>query len=358
MKRFISFLALVGLILTGASQMKAQAFQPSLFVRNRIVDYGYLNVRDTSAGGSIFAGALTITGKLTLSGGIGVTGLTDSVRTNKLTVNGTSGLNGSTTQIGTTLINASGAANTTIGYGGTGAVTIGNTTGNILTYGTITSNGAVTVVGADTASGRLSSADTVYGVKGGRFGGALTTTGTNTFYGSTVVNGGITFPSAMTVISSPAGIPDSTVRGIDIAFSGAGHVLYSQIYIPYNVTITGVTWESDSTSGADSAMAYLFNSTGTMVAQTARNSGGSGGQVIGTSLAFKSAPFTGGTYAATPGLYYIGIQSNGTTSKLRGLGTANQKFWTGDYAGSFGSCASITQPSANTASIQPYVQTY
>lgn len=60
-----------------------------------------------------------------------------------LTVTGLSTL-GATTIVGTANINASGAATTTIGTGGTGAVNIGNATGNTAVTGNMTVTGNIT----------------------------------------------------------------------------------------------------------------------------------------------------------------------------------------------------------------------
>lgn len=69
-----------------------------------------------------------------------------------LTVTGQSTL-GATTIVGTTLINASGSAVSTIGTGGTGAVHIGNATGNTAVTGSLTASTTLTATsGAITAT--------------------------------------------------------------------------------------------------------------------------------------------------------------------------------------------------------------
>ena len=72
-----------------------------------------------------------------------VTVITSAGSFTTLVVTGQSTL-GDTNIVGTTNINTSGAAVTTIGTGGTGAVQIGNATGNTAVTGTLISTGAIT----------------------------------------------------------------------------------------------------------------------------------------------------------------------------------------------------------------------
>jgi len=65
-----------------------------------------------------------------------------------LTVTGQTTL-AATTIVGTTLINASGSAVTTIGTGGTGAVNIGNATGNTAVTGSLTASTSLTATAGD-----------------------------------------------------------------------------------------------------------------------------------------------------------------------------------------------------------------
>src|SRR5271170_2306108 len=103
---------------------------------------------------------LAVTDNATVGGTLNVTGvatfgtidLTTLVLSGTLGVTGLSTL-GALTQIGTTNINASGAAVTTIGTGGTGAVNIGTATGNTAVTGTLTSSaGLIATTGGITAT--------------------------------------------------------------------------------------------------------------------------------------------------------------------------------------------------------------
>ncbi len=85
------------------------------------------------------AGTLGVTGASTLHALTATTGSFSST----LGVTGTTTL-AALTQAGTANINASGAAVTTIGTGGTGAVHIGNATGNTAVTGSITSSTGIT----------------------------------------------------------------------------------------------------------------------------------------------------------------------------------------------------------------------
>jgi hypothetical protein len=73
---------------------------------------------------------LVVTDNASIGGTLGVTGLTTL---------------GPMTQVGTANINATGAATTNIATGGTGALHLGNATGNTALTGTLTTSGAITI---------------------------------------------------------------------------------------------------------------------------------------------------------------------------------------------------------------------
>lgn len=102
-------------------------------------------------------GSLTTTTTLasgtTLTAGSSLSVTTSAVIGTTLTATGGLTTLAALTQVGTTLINASGSAVTTIGTGGTGAVNIGNATGNTAVTGSLTaSTGLVATTGGVTAT--------------------------------------------------------------------------------------------------------------------------------------------------------------------------------------------------------------
>jgi len=96
----------------------------------------------------------TIASTTTLTSGTSLSVTTSAVIGTTLTATGGLTTLGALTQVGTTLINASGAAATTIGTGGTGVVNIGNATGNTAVTGSLTaSTGLVATTGGVTVNG-------------------------------------------------------------------------------------------------------------------------------------------------------------------------------------------------------------
>lgn len=149
-----------------------------------------------------------------------------------LTVTGLSTL-GATTIVGTTLINASGAAATTIGTGGTGAVNIGNATGNTLitgdlvvtetitaTLGNITATNGNLVLG--TAGNKISIAtgeNASVGTSGAMVGGAVTVnttavTASSIIFAVPAVLGTVTAPQAY-YISAKVAATSFTITSAD-----------------------------------------------------------------------------------------------------------------------------------------------
>ena len=124
---------------------------PSTFVAP-----GSIEATTTLAAGT----ELSVTGNATIGGTLGVTGtatfgtidLTTLVLSGDLSVGGSSTF-AATAITGTTTINTSGAAVTTIGTGGTGALNLGNATGNTAVTGSLTASaGLVATTGGVTAT--------------------------------------------------------------------------------------------------------------------------------------------------------------------------------------------------------------
>lgn len=102
------------------------------------------------------AGVTTIgtggTGAVSIGNATGNTSITGSLTTSAALTVSAGGLTvtaGGLSAVGTTTINGAGAANTVIGTGGTGAVFIGNSTGNTSVTGTLTSTDDITVTAGD-----------------------------------------------------------------------------------------------------------------------------------------------------------------------------------------------------------------
>ena len=147
-------------------------------------------------------------------------------------------------------------------------------------------------------------------------------------------------------------VPAATTSGTDTFGVVDNSMFVTAINIPCNMTITGISYLIGSVGGTDKAIAALFDSTGAPVAWSAI-----AGTTVGTTATMQHLAFITAYAASGPGLYFIGIQLNGATAKIR-----TQPF--GDHPAAvfptltFGAPAAITPPTTFTASKGPIVMTY
>lgn len=88
----------------------------------------------------------------------------------------------------------------------------------------------------------------------------------------------------------------------------------SPLWIPANVTLTGLAYLIGTTGGTDKAIVSLYNNAGTLVANSTTAGGGT---TVGTAANLQSLDFTA-TYAAVgPARYFAAVQTNGTTAFIR-----------------------------------------
>ncbi len=88
----------------------------------------------------------------------------------------------------------------------------------------------------------------------------------------------------------------------------------SSLFIPANVTLTGLAFLIGTTGGTDKAIVSLYNNAGTLVANSTTASSGT---TVGTAANLQSLDFTA-TYAAVgPARYWAAVQTNGTAAYVR-----------------------------------------
>lgn len=139
----------------------------------------------------------------------------------------------------------------------------------------------------------------------------------------------------------------------------AGTRYYAGYGIGASTLITGVAFLVGSVGGTDSIIVELHNSTGALVATS-----NTSGVTLGTANTWQEIPFYDNTnavnlpYQAAPGTYYIAIQSNGTTGKLRAYNYPQLTKTTGSATGTFGTGASITPPTTYTSGVGPVAVLY
>lgn len=169
-----------------------------------------------------------------------------------------------------------------------------------------------------------------------------------------VFDGGYAPATVSTHIWTSGGSVVLATAGTDVACAN-GTRFWSEIMIPYNTTITGISYLVGSVGGTDSVVVQLCNSSGVEVA-TSRPVG-TAADIVGTAANFQSVPLSA-PYAAVAGLYYVAVQFNGTTAKFRAYPIPGSKFIAGTAAGTWGTKANITPGTTFTADKGPICITY
>jgi hypothetical protein len=140
----------------------------------------------------------------------------------------------------------------------------------------------------------------------------------------------------------------------------SGTIYLTQVYIPFNATLTGVALaNSGTTNSAASAIVWLINSNGTPVAHS--NLAGQIYNSANAAYTYQSIPFTAQYSAIGPGNYWVGVTVSGATGAFY---TAPGN---GAYAGLGGSVTgqswgvvsgSIPLPKTFTGGVAPMIYTY
>jgi hypothetical protein len=149
---------------------------------------------------------------------------------------------------------------------------------------------------------------------------------------------------------SLGGPPATLTSGTDT--TGIAQAIWvTEHQIEKNTLITGISYLIGTVGGTDKAIAILYSSTGAVLATSAL-----AGTTVGTLATFQRLAFVT-PFQAGPGLYYIGIQTNGTTAHIRTQAGGDHN--TGEITGqTFGTPTAITVPTTFTTANGPYVMTY
>lgn len=124
-------------------------------------------------------------------------------------------------------------------------------------------------------------------------------------------SGGITPASAIPGVVTWQ--PTTAEVGTDTAFAEK-KLFTASIFLPCNMTVTGVKYLMGAGGGTNKVIAALFNSAGQKVANSSEATEGT---TAGTEKTVQTLPFTSTYQAKGPALYYVGITANGATAKLR-----------------------------------------
>jgi len=228
---------------------------------------GSLGATDIVTTGTVATGALTVTGAATVSTTLGVTGASTLAAVACTTLDPS----------GLVQMAAAATVGTTLGV--TGASTLA-----AVACTTLDPSGLVQMAAAATVG-------TTLGVTGV----------------STLTGGVAGAPPIKIWNHVPAGA--LATRGTDAAVGNAGDLEYAEVFIPMNVTLTGMGWLNGTTDGTDKIRIALYDSTGALVASSAAGGALSSGADAYQQLAFSSA------YAAVgPARYFGAVTIEGTTA--------------------------------------------
>ncbi len=172
--------------------------------------------------------------------------------------------------------------------------------------------------------------------------------------GSVTATGGLVIATQPSIYWAAGGSVALATAGTDVACAN-GNRFWVEINIPYNSTITGLSYLIGSVGGTDSVVVQLCNSAGVQVA-TSRAVGGAAA-LVGTAANLQNVPFTA-PYAAVAGRYFAVVQFNGTTAKFRAYPIPGSKFIANTAAGTWGTKADITPGTSFVADKGPIIQTY
>lgn len=191
-------------------------------------------------------------------------------------------------------------------------------------------------------------------------GGTLTVTGTSTLTGALAVTGNITSGGAIsqsgtvpTVFHSGQVGPVATT-GLTQTQIVTTDTYFSEVFIPANTTLTGISiLNGHTTSAAQHMNVGLANAAGTIVASSATTA------TQATADAYQQIPFST-TYAATgPAKYYIAVQGDATTGYIatHTIGNFGATLKTTETYGTFVTTASYATTTFVTAR-GPVADTY
>ena len=245
----------------------------------------------------------------------------------------------------------------------TNKFTVAGATGNTLVAGTLDVTGALGLTASATlgaGADLLGSSTSYITINTNKF-TVAGATGNTLIAGTANVTGiltpaaGVTNPTESTHIWPVGGSVVLATAGTDAAASD-GDRYWTEIMIPNNVTLTGVSYLVGSVGGTDSVVVQLCNSAGVEVA-TSASATGIAADIVGTTAEFQSVDFTS-TYAATAGVYYVVVQFNGTTAKFRTYPIPGSPFVAATAGGTWETKADITPGSTFTADTGPICITY
>lgn len=95
-------------------------------------------------------------------------------------------------------------------------------------------------------------------------------------------------------------------------YAASTNVYVTSIFVPYDMTVTNVNVLNGGTVGTNSIIASLYNAAGTLIGNSA-----TAGTATAGANAFQTLALTTPRAIQGPGVYYVGISSNGAVDNVR-----------------------------------------
>lgn len=143
--------------------------------------------------------------------------------------------------------------------------------------------------------------------------------------------------TAATLAHFIGGAPPVALTGGTSTQPTAGTIYFGSLWLPANMTLTGVGYNIGGTGGTDKVITALYDRAGVLLANSDL-----AGVTVGTQDTMQEVAFTATYDAKGPELYYVALQFNGNTARFRvGLAVGVRA---GSQAGAFATLAAIASP--------------
>jgi hypothetical protein len=183
--------------------------------------------------------------------------------------------------------------------------------------------------------------------------GNLTVAGTATITGAFSPSGGLA-ASATTRTIFASWHPD-VVTSATSATPSSTAVQMTQLWIPHNMTLTGVGVLNAATCGTNKWIVAIFDSSGNALANSA-----TAGTLCSGASAYQKIAFTAPYVITGPRTLWIGVYADGATDRYYAVPTTGQADGLAGTvsAQTFGTVAAVTLPTTFTAGVGPVAYVY
>jgi len=153
----------------------------------------------------------------------------------------------------------------------------------------------------------------------------------------------------------PGGTAYTALETNGTAPSAATEQYCTEIDLPWTMLMKGIAVLNGTTVGTDKHLVILYDSAGTVLANSA-----TGGALSANASTYQKYDFTAKYLAVGPNRYFACVQTNGTTDTIRhALTSVNDHILGGAVTGQvFGTVAAVTLPSTFTTAKAPYFAFY